>query len=139
MLAFLRDRLDLDLHDTKGRRICGWRELARGVMSEAANLNASQFQKLDDMLAQTIPAAAAGGTADAEIATMWQQAIEAGATAKSMPPGQHWSTWSSSCSLLSARGSGASDGTDSAGRCYSDACQDMMTIPNEIRRCQETR
>lgn len=92
MLAYLRDRLDLDLHDTKGQRIRGWNEVARDVVREAASLTATKLKKLDDVLAQTVPAAAGGGTADAEIATLWQQAIDAGVTRKQMPPG-HWSTW----------------------------------------------
>lgn len=95
MLAFLRDVLDLALHDTDGKAVRGCLELARGVVAEANRLNADQVNKLDVVMRQTTPAAAGGsGTFDTLVVTVWQQAADQGLTTPEMPPG-HWSTWGS--------------------------------------------
>lgn len=91
MLAYLRDELDLALHDAAGRAVRGVRELARDVVAEALSLTGSKVKTLEDRI-QSVGAAAGGGTFDAEVAATWEMAREAGLTEKPLP-GASWTEW----------------------------------------------
>jgi HD superfamily phosphohydrolase len=94
MLAYLRDELDLALHDSTGKAVRGLRELARDVVAEALNLTGGKVTTLEDRM-QLVSAAAGGGTFDALIASTWETAREAGLTDKPLPNGS-WKRWAPS-------------------------------------------
>lgn len=88
-LAYLRDELDLALHDTAGRAVPGQRQLALDLVAEAEALTASDTTKLAD--AAGLGAAGAGMTTfDALYSAMREHAKVHGLTRDGQPVLPWW-------------------------------------------------
>ncbi|HVX70428.1 MAG TPA: hypothetical protein VHA79_12145 [Mycobacteriales bacterium] len=91
MLAYLRDKMDLALHDAAGRPVRGVGELAIHLVAEKTEMTGAQADRLTAAAALGV-AAAGGGTFTAVVSAMLEQA-RANDLTSSTADATEWPTW----------------------------------------------
>jgi len=93
MLGFLKDSLDVALHDDKGRPVLGLRDYAVDLVAARTKLSPSDAERLQEAVALEAAAAGAVGTFTELVDTVYQFARSEGLTTDEVDT-SGWSQWS---------------------------------------------